>query len=64
MNERLIHDVAWAFSHAMLDTVGHLLREEEQREFFAAAYNGARGAIEQYCVQVDRQNRRITPSQN
>lgn len=31
---RLDHDCAMATAKAVLDMVGHLLREEEQKEFF------------------------------
>lgn len=31
---RVNHDCAWATAKAILDMVGHLLREEERREFF------------------------------
>lgn len=64
MVERLVHEASWRCAHDMLSLVGHLLREEEQREYFAQAYNHSRQAIEQYCLQTERERRRITPSSN
>jgi hypothetical protein len=63
-SESLIHDHAWALAHALLDLIAHNYREEEQREIFAAFYNGARGALESYDVQQQRIALRITPCKN
>lgn len=62
--ERIIHDVSWAAAHAFLDPLAHLYREEEQRELFALFYNGTRGAIQAYCIQLQRMRQRIAPSKN
>jgi hypothetical protein len=62
---RLDHDCAFATAKAVLDMVGHLLHEEEQREFFNMVF----AAIEACLIQRDallarERNRLGKPSPN
>jgi hypothetical protein len=62
--ERLIHDCAWAHAQILMDLVGHVFREEEQRELFAAFYTSSRRALEAFLHQQERQHQRLRPSSN
>lgn len=62
--ERLVNDMAAARAAEIVDAVRHLLRPEEQREFF----NVAREAILAGCLWVDvnaqREAERLRPLPN
>ena len=64
MCDRLMHDVAWAEAHALMELIGHNFREEEQRDLFTEFYNARRAALEAYVAQADRQEHRLRPSNN
>ena len=42
---RLQHDCAMATAKSVLDMVGHLLRPEEQREFFGMVYEAVSACL-------------------
>ena len=64
VNQRLIHDVAFATSRSILEVIAGLLREEEQREAFAEIYERVKAGIESYELHNDRMESRLHPGKN
>jgi hypothetical protein len=64
MNERLIHDVAWATAAALSDIVSPCLREEEKPDAFAEFYQAVKAGLEVYEIQVRRMEQRLRPGAN
>jgi hypothetical protein len=56
---RLQNDVAMATSKHILGMVGHLLREEEQREFFAMVKEQIAAAFVTHDVLQEREAKRL-----
>lgn len=56
---RLDHDVCMAAAKAVLDTVAHLLRPEEQREFFDAVFTTLEAALLRRDEMLARERRRL-----
>lgn len=62
---RLDHDCAWTTAKAVLDMVGHLLREEEQREFFGEVVAAVEACLIRRDELLARERKRLgTPSDN
>ncbi|MCI0458330.1 MAG: hypothetical protein L0Z62_15305 [Gemmataceae bacterium] len=58
MCQRLAHDCCWEQAFRMLELVGHLLREEEQRDLLHEAYQVLRDTINLYESRKAREARR------
>lgn len=56
---RLDHDCAYATAKAVLDMVGHLLREEEQREFFNMTFKAIEACLIQRDMLLERERKRL-----
>lgn len=63
-HERLRHDVAFPTASAILASIAHLLREEEQKDFHGEAYTAIRAALEKYDQLRRREEARLLPSFN
>jgi hypothetical protein len=62
---RLDHDCAWATAKAVLDMVGHLLREEEQKEFFSMTVAAVEACLIKRDELLARERKRLAkPSSN
>lgn len=57
--ERLIHDTAFAAAMNILDTVRHLLREEEYKDAHTTFYDIVKTAIEWLDTMQTRENQRL-----
>ena len=64
MNERLIHDAAFAAAVFLLEYYASCTCEEERRKAFDLTYRAIRGAIEAYEIQLNRLQARLRPGQN
>jgi hypothetical protein len=64
MNQRLVHDCAFALARVLLDMVAHNYREEEHRDIFEAFYTACKAGIEAYSLQDDRMQHRLKPGRN
>jgi hypothetical protein len=64
MTDRLIHDVAFMATQHILEIFAPLLREEEQREAFAAVFDGVKAGLECYEIRAKRMARRLSPGKN
>ena len=56
---RLDHDCAMATAQAVLDMVGHLLREEEQREFFGMVFTAVEACLITRDERLKRERKRL-----
>jgi hypothetical protein len=63
-HDGLQHDTAWAASQAILETVAHLLREEEHHDARCEFYRIVKTAIECYDIQSQREVLRLRHSAN
>lgn len=62
---RLDHDCAWATAKAVLDMVGHLLRQEEQKEFFGMVVAAVEACLIKRDELLARERTRLAkPSNN
>lgn len=62
---RLDHDCAMATAKAVLDMVGHLLRPEEQKEFFGMVFTAIEACLIRRDVLLSRERKRLgKPSDN
>ena len=62
---RLDHDVIWPTASAILGLVGHLLREEEQREMFAETVEALSAMLARRDELLARERKRLArPSEN
>ena len=57
--EQLIHKTAWTAAFIILDSIRHLLREEEYRDAHQHFYEICRGAIEARDVLERRETLRL-----
>ena len=65
MSTRLDHDCAMACAMAVLDMVAHLLRPEEQKEFFDMVTTAITGCLVKRDELLRRENQRLCkPSPN
>jgi hypothetical protein len=64
LNDRLVHDVAWATATALADIVSPCLREEEKADAFAEFYRAVRAGLEAYEIQARRMEQRLRPGRN
>jgi hypothetical protein len=64
VNQRLIHDVAFATSRSILEVIVGCLREEEQREAFAEIYDRVKAGIEWFELHSSRIESRLRPGTN
>jgi hypothetical protein len=64
MNQRLVHDVAVAMTHAILDGPLMPLRGEEKQAIYDRVYDICRAGIEAFCIQQDRLQHRLNPLSN
>jgi hypothetical protein len=64
MNERLIHDAAFAAAVFLLEHYPPCACEEERRQAFDLTYGTIRGAIEAYEIQLNRLQARLRPGKN
>jgi hypothetical protein len=64
MNQRLVHDHAFAAARCLVEIVATCLREEERLEAFREFYEVTKAAIESYEIHAERMRRRLKPSQN
>jgi hypothetical protein len=64
MNERLIHDAAYAAAAFICEYFALCIKEEESREAFNLAYTTIRSAIEGYEIQLNRMQSRLRPGKN
>jgi hypothetical protein len=64
--KRLIHDTAWTTALAVLDSVRHLLREEEHTDAHRVFYETIKAGIEALDVMQAREDHRLLrrPSDN
>jgi len=49
---------------ALLEIVQNCIREEDHRDAFAEFYRIAHAGIEAFCIQEERMQQRMTPSNN
>lgn len=62
---RLDHDCAFATAKAVLDMVGHLLRPEEQKEFFGMVVTAVEACLLKRDELLARERKRLCkPSDN
>lgn len=64
MNQRLVHDVAFATSLHILDVFACCLREEERRDAFAEIYARVKAGIEAFEIHSNRMLSRLHPGRN
>jgi hypothetical protein len=64
MQDRLIHDAAWALSQVLLEVVKPCLRPEEWWDARSEFYCAAHAAIEAYEIQKARMLARLNPTKN
>jgi hypothetical protein len=64
MNNRLIHDSAYAAAVSLLQSFSPCLREEEHKDAFDVAYETVKAAIEAYEIQTNRLEERLRPGKN
>jgi hypothetical protein len=64
VNQRLIHDVAFATSRSILEVIAGCLREEEQRDAFAEIYDRVKAGIERFELHSNRMESRLRPGKN
>jgi hypothetical protein len=64
MNERQIHDAAYAAAAYILESFAPCFREEERRDAFNLAYTAVRSAIEVYEIKINRMQSRLRPGKN
>jgi hypothetical protein len=58
---RLIHDTAWAAALAILDSVRHLIREDEHKDAHGVFYEIIKAAIEGLHILQAREDVRLLP---
>jgi len=64
-NMRLIHDdVAYVMAHAILETVGPCLRDEEKLAALEEFFNIAKAGLESFVIQRNRELARLKPCRN
>lgn len=62
---RLDHDCAMAAAQAILDTIDHLLRPEEQQEFFGMTFTALEAMLIKRDELLKRERQRLgKPSEN
>ena len=59
MNQRLVHDIAYATALHLLRTVQGCLREEEHRDAFEEFYAIVKAGIEAYTIHDERRLERL-----
>jgi hypothetical protein len=64
VNQRLIHDVAFATSRSILDVIAGCPRGEEQREAFAEIYERVKAGIKCFELHSSRMESRLRPGRN
>lgn len=62
MNQRLIHDCAFAMATTLLGMLHH--DESDSKELFEALYQVCKTGLEAYCLRDDRMQRRLRPMEN
>jgi hypothetical protein len=55
----LIHDTAWAAALAVLDSVRHLIRDEEHKDAHGCFYEIIKAAIEELDILQAREDMRL-----
>jgi len=63
-SESLRHDVAWTTALHIVEVFASLLREEDQRDAFAAVYAHVKVGIECFEIQQRRLEQRMRPGRN
>ena len=65
MNQRLIHDVAWAASLSIMEVIEAVLLPNERKDCFSEVYERVRAGIEAFCIEEQRERARLCkPSRN
>jgi hypothetical protein len=64
LNERLIHDTAWATALSLMELINPVLRDEERHDAFVEIFDRIHAGIEAYEIQVERLQHRLRPSKN
>jgi hypothetical protein len=64
MNQRLVHDCSVAMAQAILKLLGPAVPEEERRDAFDEFYCVCKAGIEAYEIQLNRMQRRLSPTKN
>jgi hypothetical protein len=63
-NDSLIHDVAWAAAHSVVEVFASILRDDERHDAFVEVYERVKAAVERYESQAARRVHRLNPSSN
>lgn len=64
MNQRLLHDAAYACAVSIMECLHGLFRDDERKDGFEEIYGRVKAAIEAYALMEEREGRRLKPSRN
>jgi hypothetical protein len=62
-SESLHHDCSWALASALAELLAELLPDDERRKFFDSSYQASRACLDAFCARVERQAKRINPTE-